>query len=79
VLNPKELLPDDARAVLAFIIDHPGQNITEIAKRLGFDGERTSLAVKELKIRNLVVGRDKPTWIHTPVEGQVLRQAYYPA
>jgi len=53
--NPlfNEAMSEDARVVLAFIRDHPGQTDQEIGKQLGFESDREWAAIKELVGREL--------------------------
>ena len=53
-------MSEDARVVLAFIRDHPGQTDQEIGK-LGFESDREWAAIKELAGRELVIRQMRPT------------------
>ena len=65
---PKKRMSEDARAVLAFIRDHPGQTDQEIAKQLGFESDREWAAIKELAGRELVIRYTRPTLRLFPAE-----------
>ena len=68
--NPlrNEAMSEDARVVLAFIRDHPGQTDQEIAKQLGFESDREWAAIKELAGRELVMRYMRPTQHLSPTE-----------
>ena len=68
--NPlrNEAMSEDARVVLAYIRDHPGQTDQEIAKQLGFESDREWAAIKELAKRELVIRHMRPTQHLPPAE-----------
>jgi hypothetical protein len=49
-----ELLSDDARAVLAYIRDHPGLRQSEIGSKMKLDKSSFDLAFRILRARNLI-------------------------
>lgn len=74
-----EPMSDTARAVLAFVRDHPGFDSFEIAKMLAIDDANVRNAMAELLGRKLVLRRPRAARLFSFQDARITVHTYYPA